>query len=36
MDLEQFKREIETKIKEALGFGEKLTMDEEEIARSGE
>ena len=28
--------EIETKIKEALGFGEKLAMDEEEIAQSGD
>ena len=35
-DDQKLREEIETKIKEALGFGEKLTMDEEEIARSGE
>ncbi len=33
-DNPELKAEIEHKIKEALGFGEKLAMDEEEIAKS--
>ena len=33
-DNPELKAEIEHKIKEALGFGEKLTMDEDEIAKS--
>ncbi len=33
-DNPELKEEIENKIKEALGFGEKLTMDEDEIAKS--
>jgi len=33
-DNPDLKAEIEHKIKEALGFGEKLTMDEEDIAKS--
>jgi len=33
-DNPELKEEIEHKIKEALGFGEKLTMDEDEIAKS--
>ena len=32
----ELRAEIEGKIKEALGFGEKLAMDEKEIAESGE
>jgi len=35
-DNPELKAEIEHKIKEALGFGEKLTMDEDEIAKSEE
>ncbi len=35
-DNPELKAEIEHKIKEALGFGEKLAMDEEEIAKSEE
>ncbi len=35
-DNPELKAEIEHKIKEALGFGEKLAMDEEEIAKSDE
>ena len=35
-DNPELKAEIEHKIKEALGFGEKLAMDEEEIANSKE
>jgi len=33
-DNPELRAEIEHKIKEALGFGEKLAMDEDEIAKS--